>query len=136
MNIKERYRPYNFSSTRCHVIVLDFSNAGFFGIEEKLPLDIEILKGIYITAKCNIPFQTIGGISLNFNEGAIKAFQMVIPNTKALRDTSHPVPVNEEIFSNSIMQGFYVIPGNGSFIPAGYIKIYLHYKPRQYDIKK
>jgi len=137
MDIKEKYRPYNFSSTKCYIITLKFKVPGLglpgiFGIEEKLPLDIGILKGVYITVNSNSLFKIVGGVSLNFNESELKSWAIPLYNTKLLKETSHPVPLNEEIKSNSIMQGFYVIRNSGGDAGIkGNIKIYLHYEPRK-----
>lgn len=128
MNFLLKYRPYNYSSTKCHVVTLKFNNVGRFGIDEKLPAYIGVLKGIYVTVNCDIPDGLIGGIFLSFNEGAAKTFQLYLPNTKMLRDMGLPYPVEEIIKSNSIMQGYYHISENFRF-PSGTVKIYLHYIP-------
>ena len=130
MTLLDRYRPFNYSTTRCHVIALKFAKAGRFGIDEKLPACIGRLKGIYITVNCDIPFFSIGGIFLSFNNGATKAFQSYLTNTKMLRDPGLPYPVDEEIKKNSLMQGYYHIRSEHlRFEPSGTVNIYLHYEP-------
>lgn len=134
-SIKERYKPYNFSSTKCYVIRLPFRGVrgfGRFGIEHKLPFYIGKLKGIYITCRSNSSLYYVGSVFLSFNEGLFKNFQYPIINTTLLRDRSHPIPLEEEIFSNSLLQGYYTLNPSGTDSGLiGYLSIYLHYEERE-----
>lgn len=133
MNIKDRYRPYNFSSTKCYVVQLPFSvdvRSGYFAIEEKLPVHIGKLKGLLVTINADLSNPVVLAVILSFNEGLLKNLQIPVWHPLALRHNSHPIPFDEEIFSNSIMQGYFIVP------PAerrfdGYISIYLHYEERK-----
>ncbi len=135
MNIKERYKPYNFSATKCYVIELPFERAnslGFYGIEQTLPQYIGRLKGVYVTCRSNSLNKVIGGVLLSFNDVNLKNLQMPIHHADQIRDHSHPIPFDEEIRTNSLMQGFFIIRiGGGDGGVSGYIKIYLHYEPRK-----
>lgn len=126
-----KYQPHNYSTTRCHVVSFSFTKAGRFGFDVKLPYYIGKIKGIYVTANANIPFALFGRVYLNFNEGQLKTFQLYLVNSKMLRDAGLPYPVDEEIKPNSVLQGYYHIRSEGlGFNPAGTVRIYLHYTPR------
>lgn len=125
-NIKDRYKPYNFSSSRCHVIELIISQGGVTRIEAKLPSYIKTLTGIYISCNTDRPEKVTGLINVFFNEGAQKSLKLSVLNTKVLRHSSHPLPLNQEIKSNSSIQGFYLDNLNVGFPYT--VKIYLHYK--------
>ena len=125
-NIKDRYKPFNFSSGSSHVIELIISQAGVTRIEAKLPTYIKTLSGIYISCKSQRPEKVTGFINLFFNEGAQKSLKLSVLNTNVLRHSSHPLPLNQELKNNSIMQGYYL-----DTLATGFpytIKIYLHYK--------
>lgn len=125
-NIKDRYKPYNFSSSRCHVVELIISQAGVTRIEAKLPSYIKTLTGIYISCKTDRPEKVTGLINIFFNEGAQKSLKLSVLNTKVLKHSSHHLPLNQEIKSNSSIQGYYLDTMNVGFPYT--IKIYLHYK--------
>lgn len=133
MNIKERYKPYNFSATKCHVIVLRFprqGGLGFYGIEEKLPAQIKTVKGIYVTCRVNSIQGFVGGVLIGFNEAIDKCYTVPIYNSKLLQDCSHPLLLNEEISTNGVMQGWFSISQFGDVLLNGTVTIYLHYIPR------
>ena len=125
-NIKERYRPYNFSSSGCHVIELIISQSGVTRIEAKLPSYVGTLTGIYISCHTDSTEKLTGYISLSFNSGAQKSLKLAVLNSKMLRHSSHPIPLNQELRSNSSVQGFYLDALDRNFPYT--IKIYLHYK--------
>src|SRR5579872_4979144 len=131
MDIKERYKPYNFSSTKCHVITLTVQTGGIGNIEEKLPLHIACIKGIYVSVNIS-PVQLAKGlIFLTLNEGINKNCQLPIINTKRFGDCSHPLPLNEAIGTNAVLYGYYLTISAGSKPVSGTITIYLHYEERK-----
>jgi hypothetical protein len=125
-NIKDRYKPYNFSSSRCHVIELIISGTGVTRIEAKLPSYIKTLTGIYISCHTNSPQKVTGFINVFFNEGAQKSLKLSVLNTKVIKHSSHPLPIHQELINHSTIQGYYL-----DTLGAGFpytVKIYLHYK--------
>lgn len=127
MNIKERYRPYNFSSTKVHVIKLTVPVGGIGNIEEKLPEHIARIKGIFVSSNVTPVAKVKGWIFLTLNEGIFKNYQLPILNTAKLQDCSHPMPLNEEIKTNAVLYGYF-----GVLLPAkGTLTIYLHYEERK-----
>jgi hypothetical protein len=129
MNLLEKYKPFDFSSTRCFVVKFDLSKNGTFGIDVRLPYDAAVLKGILITAKYQGATHMPGFVSLMFNEGAFKTATLPILNTYRIGQCLDPLPVCEVLKPNSVMQGLYTLPGSKSF--PGYMKIYLHYEVRK-----
>lgn len=126
MKIKDRYKPYNFSKSKCHVISFDVNSELVLKIEEKLPLQIEKLTGIYITCNALSRDNVIGYITITFNEGILKTVQLPILNSNNITHHSHPIPLNETIKSNSMMQGYlYFRKQNKRRFT---VKIYLHYE--------
>jgi hypothetical protein len=125
MKIKDLYKPYNFSKSNCYVISYDVNGEPILKIEEKLPLQIEKLTGIYITCNSLSRENVIGYITVMFNEGILKTVQLPILNSNNITHHSHPIPLNETIKSNSIMQGylFFRKKTKRQFT----VKIYLHY---------
>lgn len=77
-------------------------------IEETLPSEIEKLTGIYITCNARSKEKVIGYITILFNEGVLKTVQLPILNSNQIKHHSHPLPLNEIIKSNSIMQGYMI----------------------------
>jgi hypothetical protein len=127
MNIKDQYMPYNFSKTRCFVITLLITPSGIEKVEQKLPKQIKVLKGIYVSTTANADEMLVGRINLWFNEGITKTISLPVMNTKGLTDRSHPLPLNEEMKPNSTMQGIYF--GRDTIRSFPYtVKIYLHYE--------
>lgn len=128
MKINERYRPYDFSKSKCYVIKFDvLHNESILKIEEKLPLHVQQLTGIYIT--CNVTDvkeRVIGFVTIMFNEGVLKTVQLPILNTNQIKHHSHPIPLNECIKSNSIMQGYFAFYVRTKRPYT--VKIYLHYE--------
>ncbi|HWY11794.1 MAG TPA: hypothetical protein VN026_10740 [Bacteroidia bacterium] len=126
MDIKEKYKPYNFSATKCFVIELGVIANGTYKIEKKLPVEIKTLKGIYVTCSAVTTQKIVGIVNLFFNEGSLKNFGMGVMNSKLINDHSNPIPINEEIKPNSTMQGVYYHRPIVDSYPFT-IKIYLHY---------
>jgi len=124
-NIRDNYKPYNFSSTKCHVIEVIVSETGVTKIEARLPEYLKKVKGIYITSQFTGEHRLVGYISLSFNEGSLKSFQMPVINSKAIKHNSQPIALNEEIKSGSSIQGFFLDINNYAFSYT--LKIYLHY---------
>jgi hypothetical protein len=126
MKIKDTYKPYNFSKSKCHVIKFDVRAEPILKIEEKLPLHIEKLTGIYITCNALSREHVIGYITVMFNEGILKTTQLPILNSAFIRHHSHPIPLNEIIKSNSMMLGYlyFRIRSERPYT----VKIYLHYE--------
>lgn len=126
MKIKDIYKPYNFSDSNCYVVSYNVNTEQVLKIEDKLPLQIENLTGIYITCNAQSKENVIGYITVTFNEGILKAVQLPILNSNNIKHHSHPIPLNETIKSNSIMQGYlyFRVKTKTPFT----VKIYLHYK--------
>lgn len=127
MDLAKHYQPFSFSSTGCHIVVVTINGYGVTKIEEKLPLEIKRLKGIFVTARVNEKYRKLGRISLSFNGGSLNPFQQAVINTDLLSDCSRPVPLGEILKSNSIMQGFFYADRIETAFPYK-IKIYLHYE--------
>jgi hypothetical protein len=126
MKIKDLYKPYNFSDSNCYVVSYNVNTEQVLKIEDKLPLQIENLTGIYITCNAQSKEKVIGYITVTFNEGILKTVQLPILNSNNIKHYSHPIPLNETIKSNSIMQGYlyFRVRTKTPFT----VKIYLHYK--------
>lgn len=126
MKTKIPYKPYNFSKGKCHVVSINLKTDGIFKIEEKLPLHLEKLTGIYISCNSVATDRVLGYMTIMFNEGVLKTAQLPILNSRLIKDHSHPIPLNETIKSNSIMQGYlYIITGIDQPFT---LKVYLHYE--------
>ncbi len=129
-NLHEKYKPFNFSTTRCVVIQLLVSNYRTLKIDQKLPLQMDRLKGIYVTTNIlRSREKVVGLLSLSFNDGALKCLQMPVFNFNAgkiitIPDTA-PLAFDEGIKNNSRVQGYYMekAPVNISYT----VTIYLHY---------
>lgn len=93
--INDRYKPYDFSSSKCHVVELIISNTGVTRIEAKLPSYIGLLTGIYISCKTDRIEKVTGYINLFFNEGAQKTLKLSVLNTKAIKHSSHPLALHQ-----------------------------------------
>lgn len=125
--IEQAYDPYDFSSTRCYVIVFNPFESGLFKIEHKLPSYIKTLRGIFVsnTFPANNK-KHIGILSLNFNGHAFKSFQLPVPNISQQPEVSAPLELHEAIQPNSFLQGYFYGLRNrqGNFYK---VSIYLHY---------
>jgi len=126
MKIKDRYKPYNFSESKCHVVTINVKEGGVLKIESKLPLHLEKLTGIYITCNAVSEKRVLGYITITLNEGVLKTAQLPILNSRFIKHHSHPIPINELIKRNSIMQGYlyFIMTSSEPFT----VKIYLHYQ--------
>lgn len=130
--IEDIYKPYNFSETRCYVIVLKVTKDGFLKIEHKLPSYIKELKGIFVSTDCISNATHLDGlISLNFNGQSFKSFQSFVYKVVQFRDCSHPKTFDEIILPNSFLQGFYYDLTNTKDFPYT-LSIYIHYKNKEY----
>lgn len=127
--IKDRYKPFDFSSLKCYVITLKITNKQPLKIEHKLPFHIAILKGFYVTCNVKAAELAIGQVYLFFNEGMNKSVSLPVLNSSLSDHHSHPLPMNEEIKPNSLLQGVYYHRGIISTYPFT-IKIYLHFLER------
>lgn len=128
MKALEAYNPYDFSKTRCYVIVVDLEwYNNYIKIEHKLPNYIKKLRGVFISTNYqNEEVKHIGLISLNFNGQAFKSFQLPVPETAHQILTAHPLELNETILPNSFLQGYFYGLHNTDGRPYR-ISIYLHY---------
>ncbi len=126
MNIESKYKPFSFSEYGVYIVKTVITHTGVTKIEDTLPLHIKTIKGLYITCNAGTKDRVIGYITLNFNEGILKNVQLPVINSRVLREQSHPIPLNETIKSNSILQGFCFCH---SITKRPYtIKLYLHYE--------
>lgn len=131
-SIHNIYEPYNFSKFPCHIINIPISVTGYNKLEIKIPEYLQKLKGVFVSVDCKNGVSKLAGfLVMNFNDQALKNFQLPITRTNfyALADFSHPIEFNEVILPNSYIQGFYYDNVN---IPSEYpynLKIYLHYEP-------
>ena len=125
--IEQAYNPYDFSSTRCYIIVVNPPERGIFKIEHKLPSYIKTLRGVFVSNTFpEHPRKNVGILSLNFNGHAFKSFQLPIPNISKQPEVSQPLELHEAIQPNSFLQGYFYglrNPG-GTFYK---LSIYLHY---------
>lgn len=126
MTIAQTYKPFNFSETAVYVVKYEITHTGATKIETHLPVYIKKLKGICFTANPNGEETIAGYISLTFNEGALKNVQLPVMNSRRLTDVSHPIPINEQINSNSMMQGYFLAAD--TLTPPFRLSIYLHYE--------
>lgn len=126
MSIDKIYKPFNFSELGVYVIKKEITHTGATKIEDTLPLHIRVLKGICFTSNPYSKEKVSGFITLNFNEGILKNVQLPVMNSNVITHHSHPIPINEQIKSNSIMQGYF-FANNAIKFPYT-VSIYLHYK--------
>jgi hypothetical protein len=126
MSIDSIYKPFNFSTYGVYVIKTNITHTGATKIEDTLPLHIKTIKGICITCSANNIEKTAGYITLNFNEGILKNVQLPIMPSSILRHQSHPIPLNEHMKSNSIIQGYFFSRVQTKRVFT--ITIYLHYE--------
>lgn len=123
------YKPNDFSATRCYVIRLSVNINGYMKIEQKLPVYVQKLKGVFISVSClNSPMKAAGFIALNFNGYGLKNIQTPVIRTNLLLNCSRQVSFNEQIKPNSLLQGYYFDGTKGA---GGYpytLSIYLHYE--------
>ena len=128
MLLTEQYKPYNFSSTKCFVIT--FKAETIKKIEAKLPPTARRLRGIFISARCNSTEKLIGTINLNFNDGALKPYNLPVINSMDELKNTVPISFDEEVKPHSYVTGYYRDFGVGAIDPPNselYISIYVHY---------
>ncbi|MGZ4037246.1 MAG: hypothetical protein ACXVPQ_05415 [Bacteroidia bacterium] len=134
--IDDIHKPYDYSALRFYVMALTVSGPGLTKIDEKIPGYVQNLKGVFVSVGCLTSAGKITGyLSVNFNGSAIKVLQLPVIRTNLLKDCSRPLPLNETIRPNSLLQGYYYDQTNGS---AGYpysLKIYLDYEPIKQPIE-
>jgi hypothetical protein len=126
MSIENIYKPFNYSEYGVYVIKVTIPKKGVFKIEDTLPLHIKLLKGIYFTCNVQSAEKVVGHIRLNLNEGILKNVQLPIMNTSVIRHTAYPIPLNETLKSNSLLQGYFI--NHISTKQIFTLKIYLHYE--------
>ncbi|HSH64398.1 MAG TPA: hypothetical protein VLB84_01050 [Bacteroidia bacterium] len=129
--IKELYKPFDLSSTRCYVAVFTIDTPdGYHVLEHKLPSYVQRLKGIFITVNdtVNPPSLPEGFVSLNFNGQTLRIFRQTVYSTFFSENTSRPFPFNEELVPNSYMQGYYQDYLSEKTMPYQ-LRVYLHYEP-------
>lgn len=126
MSINKIYKPFNFSDLGVYVLKIKITHTGATKIEDTLPSHIRVLKGIYFTSNPNSTEKVTGYITLNFNEGILKNVQLPVMNSNVITHHSHPIPINETVKSNSIMQGYFYA-NNAIKIPYT-VSVYLHYE--------
>jgi hypothetical protein len=130
--IQNIYEPYNFSKFPCYIIEVPIIVSGYKKLEYKIPEYLQKLKGVFVSVDCkNSVSKVVGFLIMNFNDQALKNFQLPITRTNfySMADFSHPIYFNETIQPNSFLQGFYY---DNVGIPLEYpysLKIYLHYEP-------
>jgi hypothetical protein len=127
--IDKIYNPYDFSSTRCYVFIIEPVGNALLKIEHKLPSYIKTIRGIYVTNTYRtLSLQQknhVGILSLNFNGNAFKSFHLPLPNTNIQPEVSNPLELYERIEPNSYLQGYFY--GLKSLLNPYRISIYLHY---------
>lgn len=125
MKITDQYKPYNFSSSHCFVAPIEIDST-IKKIEEKLPPTAKRLKGVFVSCCSNSQNELLGVINLNFNDGALKPYNIPVINSSNtfLKNTS-PIFFDEELKQHSNMTGYYRDFGFGGL--GSSIKIYIHY---------
>jgi hypothetical protein len=128
MLVTDQYKSYNFSSTKCLVIpfLVDYT---IKKIEAKIPPVARKLRGIFISAKSNSSAKLIGTINLNFNDGALKPYNLPVINSNGLLKNTVPIAFDEAIKPHSNVTGYYRDFGTGAFGMGSvlFISIYIHY---------
>lgn len=127
MLITDQYKTYNFSSTKC--VVINFQAESIKKIDAKMPPIAKKLKGIFISARCNAIAKLIGTINLNFNDGALKPYNLPVINSITQLKNTVPISFDEELKPHSNVTGYYRDFGTGA-IGIGselFISIYIHY---------
>lgn len=127
--IHDIYQGYDFSSTRCYVIVLEIGAKGYTKIDHKLPGYVRHLKGIFFNVNTlHANSDIVGYLSLNFNGQALQNIQCAIPAPKLMTNNSQPLRIDEYLEAESRMQGYFYDPKT-KFFPYN-LSIYLHYTSR------
>lgn len=124
MKLLDQYKPYNFSSTKCFVISFQVDNT-IKKIEAKLPPIAKKLKGVFISARCNSTAKLIGTINLNFNDGALKPYNLPVINSSGELKNTQPIPFDEDLKPHSNVTGYYRDFGLVSSVL--FISVYIHY---------
>lgn len=127
--IDKLYNPYNFSATRCYVIVIEPKGEALTKIEHKMPNYIKVIRGIYVSntyvSFSAQPKRHVGILSLNFNGNAFKSFHLPLPNTIIQPEVGNPLELHETLQPNSLLQGYFY--GLKSIASPYRISIYIHY---------
>jgi hypothetical protein len=129
MKIRDRYKPYDYSKTKCFVVTLNITANGAYKVDKKLPKQMKVIKGLYVTTSVADKEAVIGMLHLMLNEGILKNFQMPVMNTRLMQHHSHPIPLSEEVKPNSTLMGVYYHRQVVTAYPFT-IKIYLHYEEK------
>lgn len=127
MLLIDQYKPYNFSSSRCFVIT--FEAEPIKKIETKLPPVAKRLKGVFVSARCNSLASLIGTINLNFNDGALKPYNVPVINSLVDLKNTVPIAFEEDLKPHSTVTGYYRDFGTGALSSNSqlFISIYVHY---------
>ncbi len=127
-SIIDQYKPYNFSSTKCFVITFQVDSP-IKKIEAKLPPTAKKLRGVFISARCNTAAKLIGSINLNFNDGALKPYNLPVINSGSALKNTQPIAFDEAIKQHSYLTGYYRDFGVGAISGGSvlFITIYIHY---------
>lgn len=127
--IEDIYKPFDYSASRCYVVVLTITQKGYMKLEHKLPSYVKQLVGVFITTTLNGGIIYAGLASLNFNGDAFKSIHLpVYKSFKMLDGSTRPMPLNESIKPNSFLQGYYLDMSKTNLFPYT-VSIYLHYTP-------
>lgn len=128
MKLTDQYKTYNFSSTKCFVISFEVDN-DIKKIEVKLPPVARKLKGVFVSARCNVAAKLIGTINLNFNDGALKPYNLPVINSNTPLKNTLPIRFDEELKPHSYVTGYYRDFGSGAMTSGSslFISIYFHY---------
>lgn len=125
-DLKGKYKPFNYSSSRSHVVEIIIAQSGATKIEVKLPNYMKRIIAIYYTMALPTEDKVLGLINLSFNDGSDKILKHTVFNTLRLKHNTMPIPINITLLENTTMQGYFL---TGQMIKgsAYSLKIYLHY---------
>jgi hypothetical protein len=98
-------------------------------IEAKLPPIAKTLKGIFISARCNANVKLLGSINLNFNDGALKPYNLPVINSNTILKSTVPISFDEDLKPHSYLTGYYRDFGTGALALGSklFISLYIHY---------
>lgn len=133
---EKKYKPFNFSENRTHIITLSVPAPanpyipGYVKIEKKLPNYIQHLTGIFIsTSRPAVLPKLAGYATLSFNGLSLPCVQIPVMKTRFLTYSPNPYPLDEKIIPNSFLQGYYIDTIGANTDYPYTVTIYLHYKP-------
>lgn len=143
---EETYKPYNFTENSTYIITVTINNSQYTNIQEKLPAYIRKVTGVFVSAHSTQKKQNfIGILSLCFNGKAFKSIRIPVQNAYFIKDCSIPFELNEDLKSNSFLQGYFtganirssrafamisnILPARVKTNSKYTINIYIHYQP-------